>query len=126
MAYKNKEDEKEYHRKHYLKNKEKSFAKSRKWKSENHDRVNELQRNRNKANPIKTMIKGASDRCKRSGLLCSISEKDIVIPERCPYLGIFLERGNGRMIDSSPSLDRIDSSKGYIPGNVQVISLRAN
>ena len=30
------------------------------------------------------------------------------------------------MKDNSPSLDRIDSSKGYTPDNVWVISRRAN
>lgn len=51
-----------------------------------------------------------------------IEVSDIIIPERCPILGIPL-RGLG---DGRPSLDRIDSRKGYIKGNVAVISFRAN
>lgn len=47
----------------------------------------------------------------------SIELSDIVIPKICPVLGISM---------SSPSLDRIDSNKGYIKGNVRVISKRAN
>ena len=49
------------------------------------------------------------------------------IPEYCPILGIKIiaSKVNGP-IDSSPSLDRIDATKGYIPGNVQIISNRAN
>lgn len=55
--------------------------------------------------------------------------EDIVWPERCPALGTSLEyaAGRGRLDPRvTASFDRIDSSKGYVPGNVQVISLLAN
>ena len=51
---------------------------------------------------------------------------DIIIPEMCPILGIKLNKSNNTTSPNSPSLDRIDSSKGYIKGNVIVISHRAN
>lgn len=34
--------------------------------------------------------------------------------------------GNGRIVPHSPSLDRIEPALGYVPGNVAVISMRAN
>ncbi|MHB8563307.1 MAG: hypothetical protein ACYDDA_05035 [Acidiferrobacteraceae bacterium] len=51
---------------------------------------------------------------------------DIIIPKTCPLLGIALERKPGVQAGSTPSLDRIDSSLGYVKGNVWVISWRAN
>jgi hypothetical protein len=51
---------------------------------------------------------------------------DISIPEMCPVFGTKLAYVEGRRTHSTPSLDRIDSSKGYIPGNVIVVSWRAN
>jgi hypothetical protein len=57
----------------------------------------------------------------------TIERSDVVIPEVCPVMGIPitpLERG--RMNPGSPSLDRIDNSKGYTPDNVWVISWQAN
>lgn len=42
---------------------------------------------------------------------------DIVIPDVCPVFGTPL---------TTPSIDRIDSNKGYVKGNIRVISLRAN
>ena len=52
---------------------------------------------------------------------------DIKIPLNCPILQIPLINSlGGKSIDNSPSLDRIDSSKGYIKGNVRIISMRAN
>ena len=65
------------------------------------------------------------------GVEHSITPDDIPLPLTCKYLGIKLdyqrtsERGRLRSYDS-PSIDRIDPQKGYIPGNIQVISDLAN
>lgn len=74
------------------------------------------------------MLQRAKERCKKSGLEFSITADDIVIPDTCPILGIKLKENKGRSgaYKDSPSLDRIDNTKGYIPGNVQVISQLAN
>ena len=85
-----------------------------------------------KLDPRKKLLYAARKRAKQNGLECTITVDDIVIPDICPALGIKLEahigagRQNREDISNSPSLDRIDNSKGYIPGNVAVISLRAN
>lgn len=77
-------------------------------------------------NPINGMLAQARKRAKRRGLECSITLADIQIPTHCPVLGIELMKGMKRMHDASPSLDRINSKFGYVPGNVAVISNRAN
>lgn len=57
----------------------------------------------------------------------NIHMTDILIPASCPILEIPLVRStNGKPTNNSPSLDRIDSSKGYVKGNIRVISMRAN
>jgi hypothetical protein len=49
------------------------------------------------------------------------------LPERCPALGILINYGNLKTNrDNWPSADRVDSTKGYVPGNVAIISYRAN
>ena len=54
----------------------------------------------------------------------------IEYPKVCPVFGVELDWGtrgkNGSHKSNSPSLDRIDSTKGYIPGNVMMISDLAN
>ena len=43
---------------------------------------------------------------------------------KCPVMGTEFVRGDPR--HNSPSLDRIDNSRGYVPGNIQIISDLAN
>jgi hypothetical protein len=77
-------------------------------------------------------LKGVRDRAKMKGLEYSLSPDDVVVPSHCPILGIPLAsriglgRKKGDNLANSPSLDRIDNSRGYVPGNVVVISYRAN
>lgn len=50
-----------------------------------------------------------------------------IIPDACPIFGTeFVFRGNKKMIPESPSLDRLDPKLGYVPGNVVIISVKAN
>lgn len=53
-----------------------------------------------------------------------------ILPERCPVLGMPLVLGatgsSYKDRPDSPSVDRLDNSKGYTKDNVRVISLRAN
>lgn len=68
----------------------------------------------------------AKQRAALKGLSFEISKSDIVIPAVCPVLGIPLAVGDRKQHDGSPTLDRIDPSKGYVKGNIAVISHRAN
>lgn len=73
------------------------------------------------------MLNGARERAKRGGYACTITVDDIVIPEFCPLLGLKLKRNKGGNVrPNSPSLDKIRPELGYVPGNVWVISHRAN
>lgn len=72
------------------------------------------------------MLYEARSRAKKFGLPFNLEESDIVIPSNCPVLGIPIERGNGKLVRGSPTLDRLIPELGYTKGNVAVISFRAN
>lgn len=56
----------------------------------------------------------------------NIEFNDLSFPTHCPILGIELNYSASYRSDDSPSFDRIDSSKGYVKGNVAIMSWRAN
>jgi len=64
-------------------------------------------------------------RAKRDGVPFTITLKDIVIPKRCPVFGTLIKKGD-KSRENSPSLDRKQNNLGYVPGNVFIISCRAN
>jgi hypothetical protein len=72
------------------------------------------------------MLQNARQSAKRLGLPFNIEIEYLEIPVVCPALGITLRASTGYRTDSSPSVDRIIPHLGYVKGNVQVLSMRAN
>ena len=70
----------------------------------------------------------AKERASKSSIPFDIELSDIIIPDSCPVLGIAIDKrlGRGRRQPDSPSLDKFIPDKGYVKGNIQVISWRAN
>jgi hypothetical protein len=70
----------------------------------------------------------AGKRAKKKGIEFSLELADIRIPKVCPVLGIPITPniGGKSATPNSPTLDRLDSSKGYTKENTRVISWRAN
>lgn len=114
---------------------------SSKWITENKEKVRiyekkskSKRKEKNKENskayyhkrPDVGMWSRAKKRAIKKGIAFDIEVSDIVIPEQCPILGIILKVEEGSSGASSPSLDRIDPTKGYVKGNIWVISHKAN
>jgi hypothetical protein len=84
------------------------------------------------AHPAHGLVNAARRRAKVKKLPFDITWKDISpLPEFCPVLGLRLAYGPGRgrsLYENrcAASLDRIKNEKGYVKGNVIVVSLRAN
>ena len=72
------------------------------------------------------LLQSARNISRLHGLAFNLEIQDIRIPEFCPLLGLRLDSAAPPRAPNLPSLDRIDSSKGYVRGNVHVISWRAN
>lgn len=60
----------------------------------------------------------------------SITKQDLYdlypLDGKCPVFGFDLEWNGAGFRETSPSIDRIDSSKGYTKDNIQIISWKAN
>lgn len=80
-------------------------------------------------NPKRYMWTRARSRARAEGIPFSITEDDFSIPEYCPvftHLKLEFSSGCGSRPDNIPTLDKIIPALGYVPGNVAVISMRAN
>lgn len=91
-----------------------------------HDRKSFLE------NPIKYKCKKMCYNSKKRATImqishnCTIDYLLSIAPKICPILKIDLNYLSIKKDKNSPSLDRIDPQKGYIIGNVQIISYLAN
>lgn len=102
----------------------------RNWQSKNRALRSEYERGRSQSHrrkdPAYRIWKGAKDRAALHGIPFSISRYDVSIPSVCPVTGIPLVLTHRRAQGDSPSLDRIDPLRGYVPGNVIVVCWRVN
>lgn len=64
----------------------------------------------------------AKNRATKANREFTITKEDIVIPKICPVLNVPMKKGT----IYAPSIDRMNSDKGYTPDNIRVISKRAN
>lgn len=147
MAYSDPVKRKEYMRSWREKNREKIREKhqeaQRRWRSNPENLEKERARNRERylqradkvaayqakkveEDPTWRMLIAAKSRAKRQGIPFLITKDDLEVPEYCPVLGLKLKYGAGPICDESASLDKFIPELGYIPGNVRIISNRAN
>ena len=116
-----------YRREHPEEYKEKRLA----YQEKNHDKIKAYDKHRMLNRPEYFLFSGARKRARNKKLEFNITEQDIKYlldnTPICPLRKINFERGiNHIPTDNSITLDRIDSTKGYIKDNIQIISHRAN
>ena len=111
MAFRDIKDKRKYENRRYKENPEYFKANTKKWRINNREWF---------------MWSSARCRSKSKGLPFDIEISDICIPDICPVLGIPIKRDNIAVKDDSPSLDRIIPELGYVKGNIQVMSQKAN
>lgn len=71
----------------------------------------------------KRIYNRAKSRAKTQGIPFNIELQDIVIPDKCPVFNVeFIYTHH----EWTPSIDKIIPSKGYIKGNICIISNKAN
>ena len=91
---------------------------------------------REQKNPVQkitnSMTGGARDRAKEKSLPFDLDVQYVrsLVTSHCPVLQVELDwslyQNNGKIPFNRPTLDRIDPSKGYVKGNVWIISSKAN
>ena len=79
---------------------------------------------------LQMLINSSKQRAKNKNREHSITVEDIkaIYPTDgcCPIFGMKLEFNQAGFRENSPSIDRIDSTKGYTRDNIQIISWKAN
>lgn len=77
---------------------------------------------------LKIMIWSARKRAKAGKYPFSIDVEYLssIVPKTCPVLGMPLNWTHTVGLDDSPTLDKFYPHLGYVPGNVHIVSFRAN
>jgi hypothetical protein len=89
----------------------------------------EYMKNWRLTDPEKWVVGSCKQTAKNKDLPFNITSDDVIIPTHYPALGIELKMGTSGLLasrDAAPSIDRIVPSKGYVRGNIVVVSFRAN
>lgn len=134
-----------YQKKYRDNNKEKIYLQNKEWRERNIEReklraaeyrannretIAVLNRKHYEACPESRILSNIKMRCRKNGIPFDLVIDDIRPPSHCPVLGIELRRNHkGSKVgpsSNSPAVDRIEPTKGYVRGNVLVVSHLAN
>ena len=128
MPYKNPDDKRKQSNRYYHSHKEECKASTKRWYDANHEYAIEAKSRWKRANPFRAkasaLLNNANRRALDRGLDCSISLDWVTaqLEKGCALSGLPFEMNpNGVMSPYSPSLDRIDPTKGYTEENTQAI-----
>jgi hypothetical protein len=121
LQYHCKKCDKERQSKRYKENKEQTSKYAIEYREKNKNNLKWRMKGLLNASRQRAAIKGRENTLTKEFLI-SIYPKD----GKCPIFGFDLEWNRAGFRETSPSIDRIDSSKGYTEDNVQIISWKAN
>lgn len=103
------------------KNKERELERGRKYQSK---------RRGNFEYRLQMLLNASKQRAKLKNREHTITLNDLIelypVDNKCPVFGFSLEFNSAGFRETSPSIDRIDSNKGYTKENIQIISWKAN
>lgn len=122
----NKQKRLAHDKEYYQANKEKIISRQGQYYQTNKEEINAQHSESRRQDPGKYLYKHARERAAKEGIPFTIQREDIVCPQVCPLLEIPLFVGAKVLCDNSPTLDRKIPSSGYVPGNIRVISYKAN
>ena len=124
----NKDKVREQKRKYYAENREKIIQQQTDSINRNPERrkkTSEYWRQYSRDNYEARLLTSIKSRAKKKGIDFNLELSDLIIPEFCPKTGISLVKHRGNSTNDkfydTPSVDRIDCSKGYIKGNIQIV-----
>lgn len=121
-----KAEQRAYDRARYRRNADKFREAAKRRYHANRPAITEARRQAREADPRRYLLNNARERARAAGMEFDLTIEDLMVPAACPVLGIPIIRGLQKKTDNSPSLDRIDNTRGYVRGNVAIISDRAN
>lgn len=113
-------------KRYYYENREARQQYGRDFHALHKDKLNSQSLSRRRNRPEWYLWSSARNRAKKRGLEFTLLPEDVKIPLICPVLGIPLQIVGGKVTAHSPTLDRVDNSKGYTKENTLVVSFRAN
>jgi CRISPR/Cas system-associated protein Cas10 (large subunit of type III CRISPR-Cas system) len=110
------------------------YQKNRRIKNKDHvlDYSRNYQKNKRKNFEfrLQMLLNASKQRSKKKSRENTLTLEDIksIYPKNglCPIFGTKLVFGDAGFRETSPSIDRIDSTKGYTKDNIQIISWKAN
>lgn len=102
-----------------------AIKRAKEYYKNNTQKVLKQKKNRYVNNLEKVLYDSARRRAKERNVPFDIEISDIIIPKKCPIFGFAFEIGTKNK-QKSASVDRIIPNKGYVKGNIIVVSLKAN
>jgi len=122
-----------YHHDRYVADKVRHISRMSVYQKSHPEKMSKGRRTYLSKDPRRRLLACSRQSAKLKGLEHSLVLEDIQTPEVCPALGILLDYSIGVRVkkgkplpNGKATLDRIDNSRGYVPGNVITISWRAN